>query len=172
MTAKSTAERLVKSVLEDGETAKQFLRRREVSSQKSTLPIGTISRGTMNPEDLIRRFLDALNKLDSVEAGKVQKDGANFDDEWEYADYLIGKLGEYCPPYTYFGAHEGDTSDYGCWPNWEAINDDIFHYEETNPEAQALMSGQPVDVPLQTRYVLVGRSKLYDPRTAKLIWQV
>ena len=33
-------------------------------------------------------------------------------------------LSKYCPPYTYFGFNEGDSS-VGCWPNREKIKEDI-----------------------------------------------
>jgi len=91
--------------------------------------IGTVSHGTMRPEDLIPDFLYELKhqkpchrshrKLIREIESNVQrmKSPAYFDSEqvqWDL-EALFDALNEYAPPYFYFGAHPGDGSDYGYW---------------------------------------------------------
>lgn len=116
--------------------------------------IGSISRGTMRPEDLIPTFLDELSALSARKfmAGKPEDElkeftetqrfigavdyAASFDayyDEGEEAaedlESLFDRLNEFAPPYCYFGAHPGDGSDCGFWvcENWreQAEEDDV-----------------------------------------------
>ena len=104
-----------------------------------TLEIGTVSHGTMRMEDLISAFHGALEDVDPdhpllAELQQVYKDNPADDqdasDEWydsEDAEYMLEELfdalDEHCPPYCYFGAHEGDGSDYGCWVSWEDVEE-------------------------------------------------
>jgi len=100
--------------------------------------IGSISSGTLLPADLIRVFADELKDLakasksdaykdllaeaeawveadDSMDPGEVP-DGDEHDDCGPgLVDELIDALGEFAPPYFYFGAHPGDGADYGFW---------------------------------------------------------
>lgn len=95
--------------------------------------IGTISHGTMRSEDLLEAFADELEYLckanDLPVDGLVQEardvDPEDYGDETvsELIDDLIDALNEFAPPYCYFGAHEGDGSDYGFWPSIEAIEE-------------------------------------------------
>lgn len=115
------------------------------------LPIGSVSHGTMRPEDLIPAFLEALDnakesysfddsvpELDRVariaqldtEMGEIERrressgyynsEDCHYDLEW-----LVDILSEFAPSYCEFCSHEGDGADYGCWPNWYIIIDDI-----------------------------------------------
>lgn len=101
--------------------------------------LGSVSHGTMRPQDLIPRFLDVLRGLNAPEY--VQLTTSPFgaipahaqedeNDEWwqsEEANYLLEDLFDildhYAPPYCYFGAQEGDGSDYGFWVDWHALED-------------------------------------------------
>ncbi len=88
--------------------------------------IGSVSSGTMLPEDLIPSFLWELEhqaKLHKGHKGLIEEINERMEDE-EYfdsedADYdldaLFDALNEYCMPYFYFGAHPGDGADYGYW---------------------------------------------------------
>lgn len=88
------------------------------------LPIGSISHGTLRTEDLLDSFRDALAELDNPCVDGIMEN-ADLDDDSCYADTennrellnsLFDQLNDHCPPYCYFGAHEGDGSDFGCWP--------------------------------------------------------
>lgn len=108
-----------------------------------TLPLGTISHGTMRPEDLIPAFLDALESVEPehelvAEWGRMIDQFSNGMDVdgyehrfavWYLSDLsgyfleeLFDALNEHCPLYCYFGAHEGDGSDYGVWISWDAVD--------------------------------------------------
>jgi hypothetical protein len=94
---------------------------------------GTISHGTLRPQDLIPAFLGALRTLnpaayDQLMLGSghppipsyaIEDDDAEFweseDAQWILED-LTDRLGESAPEGHYFGALEGDGSDFGFWP--------------------------------------------------------
>lgn len=75
--------------------------------------IGSISHGTLRPEDLCAVFFDTLKELDE-EAYEGVLD--------ETIEALHHALHDAAPAYTYFGAHEGDGSDFGFWPDGAAID--------------------------------------------------
>jgi len=92
---------------------------------------GTVSHGTLRSEDLIATFLPILCNLDRNTANQVgdgEHDEAIIEtvpyplpDELlepasELALWLIEKLDAAAPEGFYFGAHEGDGSDFGFWP--------------------------------------------------------
>lgn len=108
---------------------------------------GTIIHATLRLEDLIPAFaeeleiqvkaaaphLGALNPdhsqlvVDAAEWIKQNEDNGedhepfgrphHFVDGDELLGELSDALNEYAPPYAYFGAHEGDGSDFGYWLN-------------------------------------------------------
>jgi hypothetical protein len=97
-----------------------------------TLEIGTVSHGTMRNEDLIPAFLDALYEVSRERCEELRNDANNcisYDGEYDkesigyVIEELFDALNEYCPPYCYFGAHEGDGSDFGVWVSWEAVEE-------------------------------------------------
>lgn len=90
--------------------------------------IGSISHGTLRTEDLLEAFADELEIIGIGHDGEIKEArellaiGADewSDEQQEHAAYLINEvlidaLNEYAPPHTYFGAHEGDGSDFGFW---------------------------------------------------------
>lgn len=93
-----------------------------------TYTFGSISHGTMRAEDLIDAFSSELHYLAKAnkrikkfhallkECDKYSEDGAA-----DLVNDLFDALDEFAPPYCYFGAHEGDGSDYGFWPSLDAI---------------------------------------------------
>lgn len=95
--------------------------------------IGSISHGTLRPEDLYETFLDcALRLADEKQADDPTflervKDIESFvydgEELLEVITELEDILNEMALPYTYFGAHEGDGSDFGFWPSWGELDD-------------------------------------------------
>lgn len=87
---------------------------------------GSISHGTLLPEDLIPAFAMELRALCTEHREHIRLvDEANhlaqrngFDNEHvdELIIELIDALNEHAPEGHYFGAHEGDGSDFGFWP--------------------------------------------------------
>ena len=93
--------------------------------------IGTISEGTMRPEDLIPAFAGELKSLDTegeytsliAEAEKItdwESDNVNY-----ILEELFDALDSFSPPYCYFGSHPGDGSDCGFWPLLDAAEEAV-----------------------------------------------
>jgi hypothetical protein len=60
----------------------------------------------------------------------IQEEDDSFtEDQQETADYIVEELFDaldtFSPPFCYFGAHEGDASDYGFWPSDDAIENEV-----------------------------------------------
>ena len=98
------------------------------------LTIGSVTHGTMRREDLIPTFWDALREVMTkddkaflVEISSHQLVDNYYDSEDAEYDLedLASRLDKHCPPYCYFGANEGDGSDYGCWLSMDAIQDGL-----------------------------------------------
>ena len=118
--------------------------------------LGSISTGTLRPQDLLETFAATLNQLDKANPliAKALDSIANGDwDNWDVEDLdvkvaayeLVNELAdaiqEHCPPFVQFGAHEGDGSDFGFWPDHEALNEALQDPEYT------LINGQLYSVP-------------------------
>ena len=91
-------------------------------TKKRKASFGTIIRGTLRAEDLIPAFTDALRYLRGSLPREVhrtlqqwQRGEVTEEHEALFLDSLFDELQEYAPPYAYFGAHEGDGSDFGFW---------------------------------------------------------
>jgi hypothetical protein len=116
--------------------------------------LGSVSHATMRNEDLIPRFMDALQDLHNELAthGKDELECVSLSQritdllaqveknqttpnyyKTEESDYdlqdLWDLLNEFAPPYTYFGAHEGDGADYGFWPSYDTLEEDSRYGE-------------------------------------------
>lgn len=96
--------------------------------------IGSVSSGTTRLEDIGPAVLDvALDVLPSDEEfDKLLCDAHEADDRaWsgeydsEVLDELIDAINDFCPPYVYFDAHPDDPADYGFWPAFNAIEQDV-----------------------------------------------
>lgn len=94
--------------------------------------LGSVSHATMRPEYLIPAFLTELKSLGGKCKTKYQQlenldrlTDAYWDSEEPSYDLetLFDALNELAPPYVYFGAHEGDGSDYGFWPSIESVEE-------------------------------------------------
>jgi hypothetical protein len=112
-----------------------------MASYHKSYPIGSVSHGTMRPEDLIPDFVYELRSqarrrnlrskhlqlCRSIEA-RMSKDGYYESEESDSdLEFLFDALGEYAAPYFYFGAHPGDGSDYGFWlsESWDEDFEDV-----------------------------------------------
>lgn len=106
-----------------------------------TLPLGSISHGTLRPQDLADAILYALRDmehddkallrdLDTIAGHDDDDDDDDMDDSpMEWADECISDgiyaLQEYAPPFCYVGMHEGDGADLGVWPVPDAVQEAI-----------------------------------------------
>lgn len=113
--------------------------------RSTTLPLGTISEGTLRPEDLIPAYLDALEsiRLTAHERKQVASIRREFEQtqalkpEEEVTDPLnadlIDELANYleahCPDYAYFGTLEGDGACFGVRANIEQLQEDAVDHD-------------------------------------------
>jgi hypothetical protein len=105
------------------------------------LSIGTITEGTLRNVDLLEAFADALEDCvtrnpelplamrealtkDIWDAREMAEADEEHDDSYELLESLTDSLQEFCSPYCYFGNTEGDGSDFGCWPDIEALEEE------------------------------------------------
>lgn len=101
-----------------------------MSNQTKTLPIGSlVDFASLRPQDLVPAFLDLLRSVDAPEydqlmvnnvipAYALEDDDAYFwqTDDCQYLlDDLFDALSNYAPEGYYFGANEGNGSDFGVW---------------------------------------------------------
>lgn len=113
-------------------------------NRKTILPIGSISHGTLKTDDLVKAFIDALGtiQLSVKERTAVRHASALFEKkfepdeeelEWTYEE-LRDIIDEHLPPYCYFGTTEGDGSDFGVWPDWRRLDEEMMADELANGE--------------------------------------
>lgn len=99
---------------------------------------GTVSHGTLRTADLLDAFASELehclqrfgaekSKEERERLQKVIGDARELDPDAEHApetvNELMDELNAFAPPYAYFGAIEGDGSDFGFWPAISALED-------------------------------------------------
>lgn len=143
--------------------------------------LGAISHDTMRPEDLIPCFRDTLVELDTAKEhaklveqvnnnlyelecqdndnGYYESDDCNWD-----LEELFDALNEFAPPYCYFGAHEGNGSDYGFWVSVDMVNDDLRNNTIINVDSEEMPD----------HFVSIndhGNMTLYD-RNMDVIWSI
>lgn len=129
---------------------------------------GSVSHGTLRTEDLLEAFANELewqirrngefysrpenfaerDRLNAIveeanecfgEDGQTIPDDKQ-DDAYEMVnDTLLNALQEFAPPYSYFGSHCGDGSDFGYWP------DDIEQIKEQVEFASSKENEYPAD---------------------------
>lgn len=149
---------------------------------KRQAKIGSVSHGTMRPEDLIPTFIDQLRAL----RGSVPKAlynsarafAANKPEDGEDSELvanLSDALNALAPPYCYFGSHPGDGADYGFWlsEDWESM------FGDWQGEGHSLRVADTSEVPkdFSGEVLLVndhGNVTLYVAREGKLteVWAV
>lgn len=88
--------------------------------------VGSVSSGTMRPEDLLPVLIDTLEVqsplhqadrrlLREIKQAMRAPDYFESDTVSEDVDALFDALNNYAPEGFYFGAHPGDGADYGFW---------------------------------------------------------
>jgi len=154
-----------------------------MSKLQHVTTFGSISSGTMLPEDLIPCFsseLAAILREQGAEANRehvklVREADALEDYEGEEADGILEELfdalNEYAPAYGYFGAHPGDGADYGFW-----LSED---WEQCALDSGALKVNDLADVPADYSGEVIevndhGNVTLYAADHGKLteVWSV
>ena len=108
-----------------------------------TFSLGTISHGTLIPADLIQAFSDRLATMPDLDisvkeliadsiahleqlAGDYDPPVSDESAHW-LLERLTDALNERAPAYVYFGALEGDGSDFGFWPDMDLLEEDAEH---------------------------------------------
>lgn len=126
-----------------------------------TLPLGTISEGTLKNEDLIPAFIDAIDgvRISRKHRGEVRAINNRLVDDYQSAlwecpkdelvsydvERLIDILNDYVPNYCYFGAHDGDGACFGVWPTDEVP----FH----GPGTDDIGKGESLPVSTVSRFL-------------------
>lgn len=156
--------------------------------------IGSISSGTMRPEDLIPTFTECLSDLIKKNA-RYFRDPENkpirarmrvliraarrliLEEDESYRDRdsaervldeLFETLGEFAPPYCYFGSSCGDGADYGFW----VVEDMRAFFEgEVVADLADLPKGYSGEVLLINDH---GNMTLFEARKGRLkeVWSV
>jgi len=123
--------------------------------------LGTVIHGTLRTEDLVPAFLEELKTLDPDRAAyyveRIPAEALEDPDHiwWQTGEAmwmleeLFDILNEYAPPFCYFGALEGDGSDFGFWI-------DRYAFEEAVEYGEILrVSELPDNAPEGYEYVAV-----------------
>jgi len=101
----------------------------------SVIPIGTVSHGTHRSHHIAQAILgneDCVKHLSGANRMDLTNIVLNERDDEEALEALLtiyDELSEHLPPFCYFGMHEGDGSDLGCWISDDAISDAIHDGE-------------------------------------------
>ena len=87
--------------------------------------LGSISTGTLRTEDLLAAFHSTIAASGTppalAEDGYI--DGGEPYSAGELLEVYTEQLESLCPPFVYFGTHEGDGADFGFWPDIETIQE-------------------------------------------------
>ena len=141
-------------------------------------PIGSISSGTMQPEDLLPIFADYCREFGGRAGKKLAREWDNLTEETmdydERAEYILEEmfdlLDSVSPPYVRFGGHDGDGADYGWWPSWDSL-------EESARFGEVLKVADTSEIPVDYRGEVMhvndhGNVTLYVKSARKLteIW--
>jgi len=99
--------------------------------------LGSISTGTLRPEDLLPTFARELERhapdhafVHEANATLVYDDG----DASELINEIQDELQNYCPPFVTFGAHPGDGADFGFWPDMDRLNEALRWERDHYPD--------------------------------------
>jgi hypothetical protein len=161
--------------------------------RKETVPLGSISSGTLRTEDLLSAFSDYCRDYGGRDGKKLQREYERMpsgqrwnghDDptiDWtnaqqEQAEYLLEEMTEclegIAPDFAYFGALEGDGAEFGFWPSIDSL-------EESVRDGEVLKVSDTSEIPAGYRGHVMhvndhGNVTLYwkSARTLREIWSV
>ena len=103
--------------------------------------LGSVIHATLRTEDLVPAFLEELKTLDPDRAAyyveRIPAEALEDEDHiwWQTGEAmwmleeLFDVLNEYALPFTYFGALEGDGSDFGFWIDRYSLQEAIENGE-------------------------------------------
>jgi len=103
--------------------------------------LGSISTGTLRPEDLIPAFNNALTQIhdghyydidemmddETGNAAEFGKQPSHDELQRRVVDRLMDELQDACPQFVYFGTHEGDGADFGFWPDSNSLDEALYN---------------------------------------------
>jgi hypothetical protein len=169
-----TSDEILRAVLDEAEGGEYKEVFHHDPSPNRYIPFGTLIHGTLQEEDLIPAFLDAIAAVNPVEAAELRM---NYADEIKRADpefcweKLVDTVNRYAPPFTFFGGHPGNASDFGIWPNDEQIRETL---EEKPEELVAVVEGEAL--PRGSKYIVILNQEgsyiaLLDGVTGEEIWR-
>jgi hypothetical protein len=156
--------------------------------------LGTISHGTMRPEDLIPTFADELERIARGDAQQMKacapliaearaidwnaQQGMNDDPCCEVLADLEDALNGFAPDYCYFGAHPGDGADFGFWlsEDWEqqARDDGVLFVDDLSevPDDYQGMVAYVNDHGNATLYAYDGTNHAIGKHAPREVWSV
>lgn len=151
--------------------------------------IGSISTGTLKSRDLAETFADELARLaqrDDDPERQAATDQAVADtksalqrvesDDFSDIDKFVLEIAPslfeaYCPPFTRFGAHEGDGSDFGVWPDIDSL-EEAARYKDGVIKLPAGDEWPELDEDID--FVMEvndhGNVSVYDAHTREVLW--
>src|SRR5690606_4463656 len=146
--------------------------------------LGSVIHATLRTEDLVPAFLEELKTLDPDRAAyyveRIPAEALEDEDHiwWQTGEAmwmleeLFDVLNEYALPFTYFGALEGDGSDFGFWI-------DRYSLQEAIADGEVLRVEDLSEVPADYEGLLLvendhGNLTLYERAGGNLseIWSV
>lgn len=145
----------------------------------SKINLGSVSHGTLRPEDLVSSFCDVLRTQRGYR--RLAREGAKLlqsGESEQLSDFLEERLfpamEELAPPYAYFSAHEGDGSDFGYWADIDSL-EEAAREGDTVVKAAAGASW-PDDLPRSVRFVMEvndhGNVTLFYRANRRIVWDV
>jgi hypothetical protein len=115
-----------------------------VKGRRTSLPIGSLTSGSIKIEDSINAMVyEGLNlqmvrsdrkmfrdiqgewhdlRIDAVASGWTTDD---LDEAHNIYEVLYGLLTNYLKPYTYLGTHPDNGADFGVWVDWEGLSSGV-----------------------------------------------
>ena len=104
--------------------------------------LGSISTGTLRPEDLLPTFARELERHAPDHALVTAADDIlnRLPDDWdgggasELINQIQDELQNHCPPFVIFGSLEGDGADFGYWPDMERLQEALRWERDHYPD--------------------------------------